>query len=355
MKVAILHDYFDKKGGGERLMLNLARKLKADIYTGFIDKKMTFDTKGIKIISLDISKKLPQLLRNIKIAKKFENYKFPKYDVYIFSGVWCISAARNNHPNILYCHTPPRYLYDLKDYFIEQSGIVQKGIFKKFIKYWKKKDRKYMENFDIICPNSNNVKKRILKFYGTEIYRKCKVVYPGIETKKFIYKKHENYFLSTSRLDKLKRIDMIIEAFIKIPDKKLIIVGKGPDKKSLQKISQNYDNIKFVGSVPEKELIDLYARCKATIASAIDEDFGMVSVESQAAGKPVIAVKEGGFLETVNKKTGVFFEPNSESLVNAIKKCEKIKWNYKLIQKNAKKYDIKLFAKKMERLCKSVV
>ncbi len=354
MRVAIAHDYFDKMGGGERLMLSLARALKADVYTGFIDYNKTFDTSGIRIISLGVSKKKPQLLRNMEIAKKFEKYNFPEYDVYIFSGAWCISAA-HSHPSILYCHTPPRYMYDLEGHFLRKSNIIKRQVLKKMIGKWKPKNQHYMGQFDVICANSQNVKNRIRKFYGDDVYKKCIVVHPGIDTKKFYCKESEGFFLSTSRLDSLKRIDMVIEAFKEMPDKKLVVVGSGPDEKRLKKLAQG-SNIKFVGRVPEKELISLYARCTATIVAAIDEDFGMVSIESQAAGKPVIAVNEGGLLENVVAgKTGIFFEPDAKSLVNAIEKCEKTKWNHKLIQKNAKKYDISVFVRKMRSVCEKII
>ncbi len=349
MKIAIAHDYFDKLGGGERLVLNLAKALKADVYTGFIEHKKTFDTKGIRIISLNVRKNLPTLIRNIQISKKFEKYKFPEYDAYIFSGVWCISAAANNKPNILYLHTPPRYMYDLREHFEKQANYIQKIALRKFIAHWKPKDQYYMRQFDVICPNSENVKKRVGKFYGPGLYRKCRVVYTGIETNKFYYKKDEGYFLSTSRLDELKRIDMLIEVFKQMPEKKLVITGTGPEEKKLKKMADGFNNITFAGSVPEERLISLYARCKATIVAARDEDLGLSAIESQAAGKPVIAVREGGLLETVNSKTGIFFEPDVESLKKAIIKCEKKKWNHAPIQKNAKKYDIKVFVRKMRR------
>jgi len=351
MKIAILHDYFDKRGGGERLVLNLAKSIDADIYTGFIDYKKTFDANGLKIISLEVSKKWPQLIRNFLIARKFYKYNFPYYDAFIISGVWCISASKN-HPSILYCHTPPRFMYDLKEYFLNNANPLGRFILKKFIKYWKPKNHYYMKQFDKICPNSDNVKKRILSFYGKELYDKCEVVYTGIETKRFCYKKAEDFYLSTSRLDSLKRINLIINAFKKMSDKKLLITGTGPEEKKLKNMAKGYNNIIFLGSVSEKELLGLYARCKAVIAANVDEDLGLSPIESHAAGKPAIVVREGGFLETVNSQTGVFFSPNTNSLMNAIKKCEKKKWNHKLIQKSARQFDIKVFTKKMMKIVK---
>ncbi len=350
MKIVILHDWFDKKGGGERLVLNLAKALDADVYTGFIDYDKTFeDAKSIKIISLNCRQNLPQFLRNMLISKKFSEYNFPKYDFYIFSGVWCISAAEKLHPNLVYLHTPARFLYDLKDYHLSKMSIVQRPFAKLFIRYWIPKDQKFMANFDKICANSKNVKNRVKKYYGENLYNKTSVVYTGFDTKKYKYKKSENFYLSPSRLDKLKRIGVLIEAFKQMPDKKLVIAGTGHDEQRLRKLAAGSTNIKFVGSVSEKEMLDLYSTCIATISANVDEDLGLVPLETHASGKPAIVVREGAFVETVKKTNGVFFEPNALSLIEAIKDVESRKWDYKKIQKSAEKYSIRNFVTRIKK------
>jgi len=152
----------------------------------------------------------------------------------------------------------------------------------------------------------------------------------------------------------LKRIDIVIGAFKKMPDKKLIIAGTGPDETRLKMLAKNCENIEFLGSIDEKTMLDLYSKCIATISANIDEDLGLVPLESHASGKPAIAVREGAFLETVGKNNGVFFYPNPDSLVKAVKKCEKTSWNYKNIQKSAKKYDIKNFVKRIKNEIKQL-
>ncbi len=323
----------------------MARQLNADIYTGFIDREKTFDTKGIRITSLGV--KGPQLYRNIQIAKKFEKLKLDGYDGYIFSGVWCISAAKNHHPNVLYLHTPMRILYDLKQYFLENANTITRTAMKKFIKYWTPRDKAYMDDIDIIAANSENVKKRVRKYYGTRLYKKTRVVYTGIETKKYKFRRFGNFYLSAARLDPLKRIDMLIEAFKQMPDKELIIAGTGPDEKRLNKLAKNCKNIKFLGHVSDKELLNLYSTCKATIAANMDEDLGLIAIESHASGKPIIAIMEGGFLETVKEgKTGIFFRNHNE-IQAAVRKLERTKWNHTYIKNTARKYDVKVFTSKI--------
>lgn len=353
-RIAILHDYFDKKGGGERLVLNLARAMKADVYTGFIEPEKTFSTKGIRIKSLGIWPWLPVLLRNPLIARKFEKYDFHDYDILIVSGVWCISASKN-HPSILYCHTPPRFMYDLRDYFLGMANPILRIVLRLFIKYWKPKDQLFMTRFDVICPNSANVSKRILRYYGGKVYNKCKVVYTGIETQKFHYSASEDFYLSTSRLDPLKRVDLLIKAFADMPGKELIITGTGPEKTKLQKLANGLENIYFTGNISEKKMLSLYSRCKAVIVAAKDEDLGLSAIEAQAAGKPVLAVKEGGLTETVNNKTGVFFEPDINSLKNAVEKMENMNWNRSEIRKNAARFDINIFIKNMKKIINDTI
>ena len=350
MKIAILHDYFQKSGGGERLVINTARSLKADIFTGFVDQEIPSD---INVTSLNV-KPTTQPFTGKNIAKKFSTLHLPEYDFFIFSGVWCISAAFHLHPNLLYLHTPPRFMYDLNDYFMKNSNPLKKILLKKFIREWKPKDQEYMKNFDIICPNSKNTERRFRKYYPGN-NTKTQVVYTGIDTIKFRTGKDEDFFLSASRLDPLKRIDIIIEAFKK-NQKRLIITGSGPDEKRLKKLAKGFSNIEFTGKVSEKKLIDLYATCSATITAAIDEDLGLTPIESNAAAKPCIAVNEGGYIETViPEKTGLFFSPSSDSLNKAIDKFSKSKFSKTVMKKNAEKYDIDVFAKNIQKIIRQTM
>jgi glycosyltransferase involved in cell wall biosynthesis len=344
MKIAIIHDYFDKRGGGERLVINLARALDADLYTGFIEKEKTFDMSGLRVHNLGV--RGFGLHRRIKIARAFEKFRFPEYDAYLFSGVWCISAS-HNRPNFLYLHTPMRAIYDLREYF-SSRGIADRIFLRIFSRYWMPKDRAYIRGFDVIGTNSENVRNRVMKYYGKDVYERTRVVYTGIETKKYRYKKSGDFYLSASRLDPLKRIDMIINVFKKT-DRKLVIAGSGSDEGRLKKLAAGCNNIVFLGQVSDERLRDLYATCRATIAANMNEDLGLIAIESHASGKPIVAVKEGGFLETVNKDNGVFFTCEKD-MEKAIEKLEKTKWNYKKIQSTAKRFDVDVFSRKIKSI-----
>ncbi|MFA4819920.1 MAG: glycosyltransferase [Candidatus Aenigmatarchaeota archaeon] len=175
-----------------------------------------------------------------------------------------------------------------------------------------------------------------------------------METKKYKYVKSGDFYLSAARLDPLKRIDMIIRAFKKMPGKKLVVAGAGPQEKQLRKLAYGCRNIEFLGSVSDARMLDLYSTCKATIAANVDEDLGLIAIESHASGKPIAAIKEGGFLETVNNNNGVFFK-NEDDIARALDKLEKTKWNPKTIQKSAQKYDIKEFTKRIRGILDVIV
>jgi glycosyltransferase involved in cell wall biosynthesis len=146
---------------------------------------------------------------------------------------------------------------------------------------------------------------------------------------------------------------LMVDAFKEVPEVTLYITSAGPEEERLKNLAEGCNNIKFLGPVSENKLLDLYAGCKAVISANIDEDLGLSAIECQAAGKPAITVREGGFAETViENKTGLFFEPDAQSLINAIKKFNKIKWNKNLIRKNSKKYDIDVFVKRIRHIIK---
>ena len=160
---------------------------------------------------------------------------------------------------------------------------------------------------DVILADSKNVQNRIQKFLGLE----STVLYPPCDVDKFNWMGQEGYYLSTARLTSYKRVDIIIQAFIKLPQKRLVIASTGPDEKRLKQLAEGFDNIQFTGDINDNELKNLIGNSIATIYIPKDEDFGISPVESMAAGKPVIGSGEGGLLETeIHGETGWLSSPN---------------------------------------------
>lgn len=322
MKIAICHDHFVKRGGGERVVMTMAKALNADIFTGFIAWEETYpELRDLPVTVLCSS------MNQLKIAQKFEKYDFSQYDLVLCSGTWAI-AASYNHPSVWYCHTPARWVYHPRDSHEAVRAAIKNPLFRILITsiirpfsiYWKQKDQTYVRQFDKILCNSLNVRDRVKAYYGEEAYQKSSVLYPPISTDRFRWLGQDNFYLSTARLDGLKRVERIVNAFKNLPDKNLVVISGGPDLEKLRKSAAGFHNIQIKGWVSESQLEYLMGRCIATIYIPIDEDFGMSPVESMAAGKPCIGVREGGLKETIiHGVTGYLCEnATEEELITGI-------------------------------------
>jgi glycosyltransferase involved in cell wall biosynthesis len=301
MKIAVCHDHFLKRGGGERVVMTMAQALGADIYTGFVDSEHTYPE--LSELPFTVLSSSPSLLR---IAQAFEKHDFSRYDLVICSGTWAI-AASHHHPSVWYCHTPARWLYHLRDSPEAIDAAIRdpvqralvKALVRPFSVYWRRKDQTFVRQFDKILCNSVNVRGRVRASYGEEVFRRSTVVYPPIAVDRYSWLGQEDFYLSTARLDGLKRVDRIVEAFKQMPEKNLVVISGGPDLEKIQKTAAGYPNISIRGWVSESCLERLIGTCIATIYVPVDEDFGMSPVESMAAGKPCIGVREGGLKETI--------------------------------------------------------
>ena len=358
MKIAILYNYLENIGGAELMCLNLAKHYNADIYTTNIStekiKLMGFEEVIPRIYSLgEVHENAPWRHQSTLIKFRRFNPKI-KYDVYIIFGEWAISSAVNCHPNIWYVHSPLREFYDLFDDTKKRIPFGYKTGFSLWVKINKSLTEKYSKKVNFVIANSMNTQNRIkifLKLNST-------IIYPLIETSKFKYKKSGNYWLSVNRLINHKRVELQLKAFEKLPDEKLIIVGSYEKSSHSEKYVQYINklkpkNVKIKSFVSNKELIDLYANCKATLTTSLDEDFGRLPVESMASGKPVIAPNEGGYKETITQgKTGILIDDiNPEKIIEAIKIISKNPEKYKKeCEKQSKKFDEDNFFKKFDEV-----
>ena len=307
----ILHDAFAFKGGGERLVYLLCRDLEADLAFGYRNKKtFNLDELSNNLINLESESKLPAW-RTIKRLHTFRNKtKFLyRYKNVIYTGQNS-SLAVSNHSegkNIYYCFTPPRSMYDLKESHLASQTPLERLRHVLYNTFYQPLYENAIRKLVVILADSKNVQNRIQKFLGLE----STVLYPPCDVDKFNWMGQEDYYLSTARLTSYKRVDIIIQAFIKLPQKRLVIASTGPDEKRLKQLAEGFDNIQFTGDINDNELKNLIGNAIATIYIPIDEDFGISPVESMAAGKPVIGSGEGGLLETViHGETGWLSSPN---------------------------------------------
>jgi glycosyltransferase involved in cell wall biosynthesis len=347
MKVAIITDSITNTGGAERVILEQAKYFNADVYVALYSPGTTFKEFSKLNIKKIMNVKLPNKIRTIYLWHIFASLKLKKkYDFYIFHGAGAINASKKLKPNVWYCHSPSRYLYDLYKHEMQQHKGLSRILYKIVTRVQRIIDQKNVRFIDQIFVNSKNVEKRVLKYYG----RKSKIVYPSVNTKKFKFLGQKDYYLSTARLDRIKRVDLVIKAFKKMPNKKLIIISDGPDKSKLHKLASGASNIKFLGRVSDEKLATLYGNCIATLYLSYKEDFGIIPLESMAAGKPCIATNDGGFQETIkHDKTG-FLIDNPEDISNVInavnyvtsKKATSMKQE---CIKTAEKFSLKSFIK----------
>jgi glycosyltransferase involved in cell wall biosynthesis len=305
----IFHDYFAISGGGEKLVLNLAEDLNWQATGGFISEqfKQLNHTSLKRLNSLNAYSGFKPL-QMLSLIYKWEHFKSLSsgYNI-VYSGVYVPLAAVNhqdNH-NILYCHTPPRFVYDKKNYYLKSLPRWQHPLFKLLISFFQKRYEQSLDNMDQILVNSRHVQERVKNYLN----KNSKVVYPPCDTIRFRWQSQGDYYLSTARLDGLKRVEVIVKAFIKMPDKKLIVCSGGPELDRLKQLAENSANISFTDWISHNKLVDLVSHCIATIYIPWDEDFGISPIESMAAGKPVIGVNEGGLKETiVDQQTGYLLD-----------------------------------------------
>jgi glycosyltransferase involved in cell wall biosynthesis len=355
LKVAVFLDYIGAIGGGERVALMLARALKADIITTDVSLEAVqrLGYGDVRIRSLGNTVKLPPF-KQISASFLFAMCDFSKeYEVFIFSGNWSHYAARKHHPNLWYCYTPVRAFYDLRGAMIaRQSNVFMRFLAALWIGTHSWFDQRSVQNLDRVVAISTTVQRRIKDFHG----RSSELIYPPVDTSRFRCNEYGDFWLSVNRIYPEKRIDLQFEVFRELPEEKLVVIGgyaQGDHAASYhEKLLGNVPkNVDLRGAVSEAELIDLYARCKGLICTALDEDFGLTPVEAMASGKPVVAVDEGGFRETVlHGKTGLLVSADQDELVRAVKEISKDPQKYgDACKKRAADFDTSIFLEKMQK------
>jgi len=349
----------DNIGGAERVVLTLARELKADVYSTVTDQAM------IKKLGFDIEvKRIGWVPRNAPFRQQIALMRFralnieEKYDYFIIAGDWAVSGAVRHKPNFWYVHSPIREIWDLYDYTRKNTvPFWARSAFDVWVKYNRYLNRKYMRHVQTLVCNSVNTQNRVKKY----VQKEAVIINPPIETSKYYYQSTGNYWLSVNRLISHKRIDMQIKAFSRLPEEKLIIVGSYEQSRHFKAYARYIkgikpENVEIVSWVDFNQLIEFYANCKGFITTAFHEDFGMTAVEAMASGKPVIAPNEGGYKETViHGVTGMLIdEINVEKLIEAVKEVGRNPEGYKVAcLKQAKKFDTEVFVQKIKQVIRN--
>jgi glycosyltransferase involved in cell wall biosynthesis len=374
MRVAVVHHWFISLAGGERVVDTIASMFpSADFFTLFLDEQKLPPSLRNRKITTSILDKVP-------IARSMHRHFLPLYPLAVemldLSGYDLVITSDSgpmkgvvtdlNATHICYCHSPMRYLWDGHSAYLRRMSPLAQTFFGLTSHYVRNWDFSAAQRVDYFIANSNYVAGRIRKYYR----RDSTIIHPPVNTSQgFLSPKHEDYYLAVGRLVPYKRTDILIEACRKLR-RKLVVAGDGPDMNRLKKFAGK--DVEFLGAVDESQLRKVYAQCRALLFAA-DEDFGMVPLEAQSYGRPVIAFGKGGSLETVvgthdpnrRKKgenssavTGVFFaEQTAESLASAILAFESAEDRFvpEDIQLHARKFDTSIFVERLRNYIELVM
>ena len=339
MKIAFVCDWLTGMRGGERCLEAVCELYPdADIFTLVHIPASISKTIESHEITTSYIQNLPGNIRHFRrylllFPHAIQQFDLSGYDC-VLSFSHCVAKGvkvPKDIPHICYCHTPIRYAWHMRGEYLNKFGHLRKYIIEIALDYLQKWDKKISMGVTRYIANSENVRKRIRIAYD----RDAKVIYPPVDCERFaVSDEDDGYYLIVSALVPYKRIEIAVEAFTGI-DLKLVIVGNGPELGRLNKMASN--NVSFIECADDKEVAEYMEKCRALIFPG-EEDFGIVPLEAQACGKPVIAFGKGGALETViglnhsqNKgetanATGVFFyEQHPQALQNAILRFERIK------------------------------
>lgn len=369
MKIALVHDYIKEYGGAERVLEALHDLYPdAPVYTSLYvpeslgphrERFKTWDIRTSWLQAIPLHDRLISILRLVA-PFAFMSFDFSDYDVILTSatGAYFPNTLRKGDATLIcYCHTPPRYLYGYATAREWKKHSVVRVVAEIANHILRMVDFKAAQQVDYFIANSEEVKRRITKFYRKD----ATVINPPVDIEtpgklQNVKGQQNEYFLAGGRLARPKHIDLIVRVCTK-EKWPLIVFGKDFAGYGEELRSMAGDTVRFVGEVGDDEKRQLMQGATAYIFSSEDEDFGITPVEAMSVGTPVIAYRSGGVQETViDGKTGIFFDSLTEdSLTTAIKECAKKKFDKKTIATYAKKFAKERFLKEIAQLVTKVM
>lgn len=366
LRVAVIHEWLTTYAGSEKVVeqiLKIFPQAELFVLVDFLDdqKRALFGGRHPKTSFIQRMPGAQKHYRNYLpfMPLAIEQFDLTGYDL-IISSNHAVAKGVITGPNqihISYVHSPMRYAWDLQHQYLRESGLrnsIKAWIARITLHYLRIWDVRTANGVDQFIANSKYIGRRIKKVYGQESI----VVYPPVDVDHFkLQTKKEAFFLAASRMVPYKRMPMIAEAFVSMPDKELIMIGDGPEFEKIQSIVGNAPNVKLLGYQSDAVLADHMGRARAFVFAA-EEDFGITPVEAQACGTPVIAYAAGGALETVigspdpKIRTGVFFDnQTAESLQSAIETFIQLdKFSPKVCRANAERFSQQRFIENFNRV-----
>jgi len=345
--LVLVHDFLIQMGGAEKVVEVMAEAFpEAPIVTSATLGPNLFPAFRSPRVRNSWMQRLPGMLKHHKKLFFLYPFAFALLRLPAARIAWISSSSFSKwipKPRgtkfVCYCHTPPRYFWNPDEYLENEIG---NPLLRRFVRMlmpiFRWSDLRQSRKVDLFVANSQNVRRRIRECYG----RNSVVVYPPVDVDRFqVGERSEDFHLIVSRLVAYKRIDLAVKAFSDL-GKRLVIIGDGPDRARLQSIAG--PTIEFLGRAADEVVTEMMSTCRAYVFPGT-EDFGITPVEAQACGKPVIAYRDGGALETVVEgKTGVFFDrPDAASLAAAVREFETLTWDTRRIRHNAERFSTARF------------
>ncbi len=350
-RIAVVHDFLYTYAGAERVLEQiLAVYPEADLFSLF--DFLPPDKRGFirgKPVRSTFIQKLPFARRYHRsylplMPLAVEQLDVSSYDLVISSSYVAAKGilSRPDQLHICYCHSPVRFAWDLQHQYLAESGLtwgIKSLLARAILHYIRSWDLRSAAGVDVFLTNSDFVGRRVQKVYR----RSSRTVYPPVDVGRFsVQTEKDEFYLTASRLVPYKRIDLVVEAFNRMPGRRLVVIGDGPDRKRIEAAAG--PNVTMLGYASDEVMRDHMQRAKAFVFAA-EEDFGIVAVEAQACGTPVIAFGRGGSLETVvDGTTGMLFgEQTAEAIVEAVEAMDHWRPDPQAIRAHAERFSIAHF------------
>jgi UDP-N-acetylmuramyl pentapeptide phosphotransferase/UDP-N-acetylglucosamine-1-phosphate transferase/glycosyltransferase involved in cell wall biosynthesis len=350
-RVAVVHDFLYTYAGAEKVLEQILRVFPDAQLFSLFDFLPAGQREFIqnKTVRTSFIQKLPFARRNHRrylplMPMAIEQLDVSDYDLVISSSYVAAKGVitRPGQLHISYCHSPVRFAWDLQNQYLDQSGIksgIKSLLVRALFHYIRNWDMRSADRVDVFATNSRFVSRRVEKCYR----RRSTPIYPPVDIARFsIQPDKEDFYLTASRMVPYKKIDLIVQAFAQWPDRRLIVVGDGPDFAKIKAIAT--PNVRLVGHVSFERLRGYMQRARGFVFAA-EEDFGITPVEAQACGTPVIAYGRGGVAESVvDGRTGVFFQEQTvPSILDALTRFEAGTWDPYVIRENSRRFSAENF------------
>lgn len=340
MKIALVHDYLNQRGGAERVFEMFCKHFpEADVYTSIYDPESTIELRN-RLVNTTFLQSIPGAKRYFRLFAPlyftaFRTLDLEAYDLILSSSSSFAKAVRKrpDAKHICFCHNVSRFLWDTQNYLSGYQEFESLEPLLRFVfRFMQKQDLSYASEPDLYVANSTIVADRIRRIYERPVIT---INYPINDDSFSYHDQKDDFYLVSSRLLSYKRVEIIVEAFNRL-GWPLYIIGDGPKRTRLE--GRAASNIKFLGHVSDRERTRLFSKAKSVVVAAL-EDYGLVPIEANFSGTPVIAFGAGGALDTqLSRKTGLLFHPQtSEALQSALVRSQSISWDYAAIREHAER------------------